>query len=347
VWLALIAFVLISAVCFGTLMLFVGSGSNRESDVPSPQGGRRPLIFGALTPALAGVLPVRAETRAVYSRFLRQAGHYHSQAVSEYLSLRNALVLGVLLLTVAAIVALTQPGDAAMYQLGAAGLVLIVLMYTLPRLGLEAMAKARMQRIEESLPDAMDMITMCVSAGLPLQKSIGRVSEELRSSHPDLAFELRIVGRQTEVGSMRSAVQQFADRMDVPEIHSIASLVSQAEQQGASVAAAFHGFADQVRLNRRQRAEESGNKTAFKMLFPLVFCLAPAVFLILLTPALIDLRDFFRREGPYGAMLQNPQQQMQVITSDMPATSTVVPPLPPPGGGAVVPTTTPLPNLNP
>lgn len=338
-WLVvLIAFILITAVCFGCMMLFVGAGSNRESDVPSSSGGRRPLIFGALTPALAGVLPVRPETRAIYARFLRQAGHYHSQAVSEYLALRNALVLGVLLVTVAAIVVLTQPGDPAMYQLGIAGLVVMILVYTLPRLGLESMAKARTQRVEESLPDAMDMVTMCVSAGLPLEQAISRVSEELRTSHPDLAFELRIVGRQTEVGSLRSAVQHFADRMDVPEIHSVAALVGQAEQQGASVAAAFHGFADQVRLNRRQRAEEAGNKAAFKMLFPLVFCLAPAVFLILLAPAILDLREFFRREGPYGAMMQNPQQQIQAINANAATSPNPLPAAPAPRGRVGFPT---------
>lgn len=335
-WLALITFPVISAACFGILMLFVRAGSNRDDDVPAA-GGRRPLIFGGLTGALAGILPVRAETRAVYSRFLRQAGHYHSQAVTEYLALRNTLVVGLLLLFVAAIVVGTNPGEPAMYQLGGAGLILVILVYTVPRLVLESLAKARTRRVEESLPDAMDMVTMCVSAGLPLQQAIGRVSEELRNSHPDLAFELRIVGRQTEVSSLRSAIEQFAKRMEVPEINSVASLVSQAERQGASVAAAFRGFADQVRLNRRQRAEEAGNKTAFKMLFPLVFCLAPAVFLILLTPAIIDLRDFFRREGTYS-ILQTPQQQTQAITASTPVV---------PGGNAPPPSTQPATGIVP
>jgi tight adherence protein C len=315
VLIALLTFVLITAACFAVLMLFVRGGSNRDSDVPAV-GGRRPLVFGGLTHALAGIFPAAPQTRDLYSRVLRQAGHYHSQSVAEYLSIRSALTIGMLLLTVAAVVVLTQPGEPAMWQIGFAGLLLTMLMFTLPRIVLEAMAKARVQRVEESLPDAMDMVTMCVSAGLPLQQAIGRVSEELRSSHPDLAYELRIVGRQTEVGSLRSAVQRFAQRMDVPEIQSVASLVSQAEQQGASVSAAFRTFSDQVRLTRRHRAEEAGNKTAFKMLFPIVFCLAPAVYLILLSPAVIELRDFFRREGVYRTALQNPQQQVDYVGAD-------------------------------
>jgi tight adherence protein C len=302
VWLVLIAFIVITAGSFGILMLFVSGGRNRESEVSTPRG-RRPLVFGFLTHALAGMLPIRPETRQRYCRLLRQAGHYHSQALAEYLALRNALVAGSLILILATIVVVTEPGEPAMYQIAGGGLIVIALLFSLPRLGLEAMAKARARRIEESLPDAMDMITMCTSAGLPLQHAIARISDELQSSHPDLAFELRIVGRHAEAGSLSSAVQHFAKRLDVPEIHSVAAMVWQAEQQGAGVAGAFQAFSDQVRLNRRQRAEEAGNKAAFKMLFPLVLCLMPAVFLVLLGPAVLQLRDFFRdAKQPGGAL---------------------------------------------
>ena len=249
------------------------------------------------------MLPVGRETRQRYIRFLRQAGHYHSQAVTEFLSLRNALVVGTVLWITATIVVVTEPGDAASIWLAVAGLIAIVIVYSLPRLVLETMAKRRTRRIEESLPDAMDMITMCVSAGLPLQQAILRVSGEMQLSHPDLSFELRIVGRQTQASSLNSAFQQFAKRMDVPEVHSMASMVWQAEQLGAGVAGAFQSFSDQVRLQRGQRALEAGNKTAFKMLFPLVFCLAPAVYIMLLGPAVLDLREFFRRERQPGGAL--------------------------------------------
>jgi tight adherence protein C len=307
VLLALLTFLLTASICLALLLLFMRRGRNRDGEVASPRG-RRPLIFGGLTAALAGIWPVRPGIRERYSRWLRQAGHYHAQAVIEFLALRNALVVGTLLVVVAAVVVVTQPGDAAMYTIGLGGLILIIVLFSLPPLVLESMAAGRKRRIEESLPDAMDMITMCTSAGLPLQHAIVRVSDELQSTHPDLSYELRIVGRHTEAGSLTSAMQQFAKRMDAPEIHSLAAMVWQAEQQGASVAGAFHTFADQVRMNRRQRAEEAGNKAAFKMLFPLVFCLAPAVYLMLLGPAALELRDFFRREKqPGGALSASPE----------------------------------------
>lgn len=307
---ALLAFLLVSSLSFGVLLLFLRGGRNQDVEVATPRG-RRGLIFGGLTSVLAATWPVRAESRERYWQWLRQAGHYHSQAVTEFLALRSVLFAGTLLLVAATIVVATEPGDMGMVTLGIGGLVLLILVFSLPPLVLESMATARKRRIEESLPDAMDMITMCTSAGLPLQQSVLRVADELRSTHPDLAFELQIVGRQTETASLNTAIQQFAKRLDAPEIHSVAAMVWQAEHQGASVANAFHTFADQVRLNRRQRAEEAGNKAAFKMLFPLVFCLAPAVYLMLLGPAVMDLREFFRRERQPGGVLSTTAESVQ------------------------------------
>ena len=206
-WLILLTFLLISSASFAVMMLFMRSGRNQASDGPAP-GGRRALMFGSLTHALAGMLPIRPENRQRYSRFLRQSGHYHSEAVTEFLALRNVLVVGSLLLVVTTIVVATDPGDTAMVALAVGGTIVVALLFAVPRLALESMAKNRTRRIEEGLPDAMDMVTMCMSAGLPLQHAISRVSGEMQSSHPDLAFELRIVGRQTEAGSLNSAIQQ-------------------------------------------------------------------------------------------------------------------------------------------
>jgi tight adherence protein C len=332
VLIALITFLLVVSACFGLMLLFMRSGRNIDEEEGAASPRRRSLIFGGLTPALAGIWPVRAAIRQRFTAWLRQAGHYHSQALTEFLALRNVLVVGSALLFVAAIVVITEPGDAAMYSLGVAGLIVVVLCFAAPPLVLESMAAGRKRRIEESLPDAMDMITMCTSAGLPLQHSISKVSDELRTIHPDLSYELRLVGRQTEASSLNTAIQQFAKRMDDPEIHSVAAMVWQAEQQGTSVAGAFHTFADQVRLNRRQRAEEAGNKAAFKMLFPLVLCLAPAVYIMLLGPAVMELRDSLRRERePGGALSRSPQAMQSMVANMSTAAPTAVP------GGAAAP----------
>lgn len=319
---AVIAFLVVSALSFLLLTLFIYGGSNVDDDVATARGGRL-LLFGRLTPALAGMIPVRPAVRERYTRWLRQAGHYHSQALHEFLALRNVLAVGTLLLTATFLVVSTQPGEPNMYWIAVGGAVLVTLLYALPPLFLESRATARKERIESSLPDALDMVTMCTSAGLPLEHSIARVSGEMWSTHPDLAYELRLVERQSGAGSLSSAMQQFANRVDAPEIHSVASMIRQAEQQGASVAGAFHAFADQTRLSRRQRAEEAGNRSAFKMLFPLVFCLAPAVYIMLLGPAVMNLRDFLVREKQPGGALSATPQGIEAMLSDTQGTPIV------------------------
>jgi hypothetical protein len=120
----------------------------------------------------------------------------------------------------------------------------------------------------------------------------------------------------------------------MPDVHSVASMVWQAEQQGASVAGAFQAFSDQVRLTRRQRAEETANKTAFKMLFPLVLCLMPAVYLVLLGPAVLELRNFFRTAKEPGGPLAMPD--IPTVTAPPPTPGPTAP-APPPGARALPP----------
>jgi tight adherence protein C len=301
-WISLASFCLVPLACLAMVLYVVRGGRNRD-DAAVAGARRRALLFGPLTAALAGILPCSASTREKLARFLRQAGHYHRHALSEFLALRNTLVAGWVLLAATALVVITDPGDEAASPIIVGGLVVAFVLYSLPRLILEVMGRNRVQRIEESLPDALDMATMCMSGGVPLQAALVRVSDEMQSIHPDLAFELRVVGRQMDAGSLDTAVRQFAARIEAPEVQSLAAILGQTERQGAGVAAAFERFADNVRLNRRQRSEEAGNKTAIKLLFPLVFCLAPPVYLMLLGPAVVELSDFVKvQRKPGGAI---------------------------------------------
>lgn len=299
--------------CFGLSLLFVRSGRNRGSQILTGSGAR-PLIFGSLTHALAGVLKGNEKQREKLQTFLRHAGHYHRSALAEFMALRNALVIGWAFLITLTIVAATEPGDRGMLILLLVGGIGGILLYSLPRLVLETMAKRRLQRIEESLPDALDMITMCMSGGLPLQMSMTRVGGELEKTHRDLSFELKVIGRQMEAGSLEGALKNFAGRIDTPEVQSLAAIIGQTEQQGSSVALAFQEFADNVRLARRQTADEKGNKTALKLLFPLVFCLAPPVYMMLLMPAAIEMSQFIQRETqPGGALSADPETVGEVL----------------------------------
>ena len=219
------------------------------------------------------------------------------------MALRNALVVGCVLLTATLLAAIPTPAFGPTVTILGVGLGVTVLLFSLPTLILRNMAESRVQRIRYSLPDAVDMITMCMSGGLPLHHSLARVSQELDSIHPDLACELKIIGRHLEVGSLDGALTKFAGRLDVAEVRSLTVLVGQTEKQGGSVAGAFEEFSDNVRRTQRQRAEEHGSKVVVKMLFPLVFCLAPPVYLLLLAPAVMELRSFMIQENRPGGIL--------------------------------------------
>ncbi len=301
--LPLVVFLAVAAFVFAVSWLFVRSGKADRNQVFSG-GRRRPLIFGSLTGALAGVIPCTATSREEMTKDLRRAGFYQRFAFEEFAALRNSLIVGWVFLIGSIAVVASGPGSddptPAILIVGAVG---SILFFSLPRMILRSKASARLQEIQFGLPDAIDMITMCMSGGLALEHAVTRVSDELVQTHPALACELRIIGRQTAAGSLDGAMRQFADRIDIPDAQSLAAMACQTAQQGNNVANAFEDFSDGVRRGRRQRAEERGNKASIKLLFPLVFCLAPPVYMLLLVPAAMELKSFVLRENGPGGVL--------------------------------------------
>lgn len=287
----------------GLLALLIGrlliGQPNADADVTK----LRPPVFGRLTVGLAGVVPMRSSKKATIRRELKQAGYYHPLALEEFLAIRHSLVFGWMIVVGTAIVAAFDAKSDPTPQILVVGAVVLGILYAMPRLWLQSAAAARVGRIQHGLPDALDMITMCLSGGLPLQLAMNRVSDEIRSCHPDFAFEMDVVRRQADAYSMDHALNQFADRVDVPEVNSLTAIISQTERLGTNVAAALRDYADSMRRNHRQRAEERGNKASVKMLLPVVLCLAPPVYILLLAPALLEIRDFFVRENQSGGIL--------------------------------------------
>ena len=240
---------------------------------------RQPLVFGPLTGLMALLLPSSKAFRTALDREVKQAGYYHPRAVDQFLAIRNSLVIGWLVVVGGALAATHESQQTLTLPILIAGLVVVVLLYAIPRLVLQSAAARRVQRIQVGLPDALDMIMMCLTGGLPLQPALERVGSEIRSVHPDLGLELEIVRRQAEAYTMEHALEQFADRTDVPEIKSLAALVNQTERLGTNVATALRDYADSMRRGFRQRAEERGNKNSVKMLLPVALCLAPPVYI--------------------------------------------------------------------
>jgi tight adherence protein C len=142
------------------------------------------------------------------------------------------------------------------------------------------------------MPDALDVIVVCVEGGLSLPASFARVSAELREAHPLLADEMSILQREVQLGrTTGEALREFADRFDVDELRSLASVVTQAERFGASIVNALRVHADTLRVKRHQNAEAMAQKAPVKLIFPTVLMIFPALYIVLMGPAAVQLLE--------------------------------------------------------
>jgi len=159
-----------------------------------------------------------------------------------------------------------------------------------PSFWLDHLKRSRQTKIRKALPDALDVVAICLEGGLSLPGALARVGRELAEAHPLLAFELGIVEREIQMGCpVGDAMRQFAERFDMEELRSLASVISQTERFGASVAHALLVYADTMRLRRTQKAEEMAQKATVKILFPTLLCIFPGIFVVLLGPAAIQI----------------------------------------------------------
>lgn len=160
--------------------------------------------------------------------------------------------------------------------------------YMLPAIMLARLAKKRQHKIRLSLPDALDLLVVSVEAGLGLDQAIQRVAVELGTAHPDLSDEMRLIGLELRAGKARSeALHNLGARTGVDDVVSLVAMLVQTDKFGTSVAQSLRIHSATLRTKRRQRAEEAAAKTGVKMVFPLVFCIFPALWVVTLGPAVI------------------------------------------------------------
>ncbi|MER3414825.1 MAG: hypothetical protein C4297_01235 [Gemmataceae bacterium] len=298
-WLPLVGItVVVTTIAF--LVLYAGHLWIRRSR-EDPSDGTEPqeLILGVLTPGLAP--PVTATARDVLSRELRAAGYYRPTALTEYLALRTLLVF--VPLFVACVVALLADRE-HVFRIMIAGGVVAILGYSLPRLYIQYRGRLRARRLQRGLPLALDMLTLSLSAGQNLLASLHRVSQEIRAAHPLMADELDIVRQQAEIATLDQALQQFAQRVDLPEIRNLATILGQSERLGTDVTSSLMEYANAVRTTLRQRAEAQANRTTFWLLFPTVTCLWVAAALVIIGPAALEFRRHHLESGERIQQLQ-------------------------------------------
>jgi tight adherence protein C len=218
---------------------------------------------------------------------LVQAGYRRADALPIFLGLRVAFAVVCFILLSTPIV--MRPDMFLALVAAAFG-------YIIPGMVLARMATRRQHRIRMSLADALDLLVVSVEAGLGLDQALARVAQELAFAYPDLSSELRLVNLELLAGTARpDALRNLADRTGVDDLRSLVAMLVQTDKFGTSVANSLRVFSETLRTKRRQRAEEAAAKTGVKMVFPLVLCIFPAIWIVTIGPAAIR---FIRVLGP-------------------------------------------------
>lgn len=166
--------------------------------------------------------------------------------------------------------------------------------YMLPGFIVARRIRQRKKQIENGLPDALDLLIVSIEAGLAIDQALLKSAEELEIAYPALSQELHLVNIETRAGKPRlEALKNFAKRTKVDDVRALVAMLVQTDRFGTSVAQALRTHAEVARVKRRQRAEEKAAKLSVKLIFPLVFCLLPAFFVISVGPAIIKFVEFF------------------------------------------------------
>lgn len=251
------------------IQVFVSNQSHPKRDAAAKEGSNR-----------------RIQTMLV------QAGIYHISALPMFVIVKYALLIASPLIG----------GLAGYYRYLAFGHGLIIgagiggLGMLLPDWWLQNQVKRRHTILRRSLPDFLDLLIVCVEGGLSIQAAIQRVSEELRVAHPILAGEFLVVQRDIELGSsVETALRRFAERTGFEGLRTLATFIRESQRFGSELGAALREHADMMRIQRELIAEESAQKASVKVLFPMLLFILPAVFVVLVGPAAMQIYEVFSK----------------------------------------------------
>lgn len=249
-------------------------------------------VLARATPALARPLqPTKEEEVSRLKLRLANAGFRGEGASSVFLGLKFAGLVGGFFIASAFVL--------TAYGINQKSLVIATFVaggcFYLPELALMLIASNRKQKIFLGLPDALDLLVVCVEAGLALDQAMRRVSEEMKHTCPVIAEEFGLANLQVQMGRSRAEVlHELGVRTGVDDMRALAAILIQADKLGSSIAQALRVQSDSMRTRRRQLAEEKAAKTAVQLIFPLVIFIFPGIFVVLVGPAGITMvREMF------------------------------------------------------
>ena len=238
----------------------------------------------------AQLLPNDQRERTQLQARLMQAGIYAPWAPTVFLTMRLVLIAVPMFVALF----LGALGVGQLQRIFLCGAVAGGIGALLPNFWLSRRRTRRHSTLMKSLPDFLDLMVTCVQAGLSINAALQRVTEELALAHPVLAGEMGIVERQIELGASPDlALRNFAERSDLAPISTLATLVEQTRRFGTSISDALRTHAETIREQREQRAEELAQKAAVKILFPTLLLIFPAIFIVLVGPAAVQIVQTF------------------------------------------------------
>jgi tight adherence protein C len=227
-----------------------------------------------------------------YTRMLVAAG-YRKESIFRFL---GSKILLALVLPTLYLILYAAPQQTYFSSQGNLMLVVCAIIgYLLPSYWVYYKKKNRQVRIFHTLPDVLDLITVCVEAGLSMDAALIRTTETPQFSEDPLAREIRTATMETRAGKPRiEALKDMAERTMVDDVKSFVTMLSQTERFGTSLSQALRSYADSLRTRRRQIAEEAAAKTTIKMIFPLVLFILPALLVVILGPAMVQISKLFK-----------------------------------------------------
>ncbi len=256
-------------------------------ETPQVKGRLLVRVATALGPVSTYLLPRQEAERKKMTLQLFRAGFRSPQAQPAFYAIKSLLIV---VLPLAVLLATRFfPGietrSALTYAMFAAGCGLIV-----PNIVLKKLVARRSNELRRAFPDALDLLVVCVEAGLGLAAAIQRVADELAVSHPELAFELSTVNAEIRAGTAREkALRNLADRTGLADIRGLVGLLVQTMRFGTSISDALRVYSEEFRDIRMQRAEEQAAKMGTKLIFPLIFCMFPVFFIVAIGPAVLNI----------------------------------------------------------
>ena len=248
------------------------------------------LSFRDLLTKIGHVVPSNPTDVGILQRRLLSAGIRSQHGLKVLYGLKGSLCALLTLLSAGVIFGFQLQSELSIFQILAAG----ALGWLGPNVVLNRLATKRKKAIKKGLPNALDMLVICVESGLGLDQALMQVSKELQIAHPEITDELAVMNLEMRAGKRRSeALHNFGERTDVDEAKRMVSVLIQADRFGTSISQSLRNFSDYMRVQMRQEVEEKAAKIGVKLVFPIFFFILPSLFVVTVGPIIVKVvRDF-------------------------------------------------------